>query len=317
MADPRRDTDEGLGSGVEAGAAVRPAAADARLAVTEEEPVVAGEAAVVADEGPVAIDEQPGVADGAPDVADGAPDVAEEEPDVAEGQPDMFEGLPTAPDGERGSAQGAGRLDAPELYFNRELSWLDFNERVLEEAEDRRTPLLERLRFVAIFGSNLDEFMMIRYAGLKEQVSAGVTRLTPDGMGPREQIVAITGRVHELVERHRALLQDDILRALAQRGVRLRAASELEGEQRAAVNTFFDRELYPLLTPLAVDGAHPFPRLPNLSFSLLLEVVDSDTGAPHGAVVQVPSVLPRFLRLPGEGHDYVLLEEVIAERVSE
>jgi len=317
VADPRRDTDEGVGSAVEPGAAVRPAVADARPAVAQEEPAADEEDAVVANGEPTVRDEQPGAADGGPAVVEEEPAAAEEDPVVADGQPAMFEGLPTALDRERGSAPGRGRLAAPELYFNRELSWLDFNERVLEEAEDQRTPLLERLRFVAIFGSNLDEFMMIRYAGLKEQVSAGVTRLTPDGMGPREQIVAITRRVHDLVERHRALLQDDILPALARAGVRLRAASELEGEQRAAVNSYFDRELYPLLTPLAVDGAHPFPRLPNLSFSLLLEVVDSDTGAPHGAVVQVPSVLPRFLRLPGEGHDYVLLEEVIAERVSE
>ena len=212
-------------------------------------------------------------------------------------------------------AASAPPLDAPELYFNRELSWLDFNQRVLDEAEDESTPLLERLRFMAIFGSNLDEFVMIRYAGLKEQVSAGVTRLTPDGMSPRDQIAAISRRLHGMVERHRAVLQGVILPALSRHGVRLRPFSELDGEQRAAVDAFFEAELYPVLTPLAVDGAHPFPRLPNLSFSLLLDLVDSDTGAERGAVVQVPSVSPRFLRLPGAGHDYVLLEDVIMARV--
>ena len=208
-------------------------------------------------------------------------------------------------------------LDAPELYFNRELSWLSFNERVLEEAEDASTPLLERLEFMAIFGSNLDEFIMIRYAGLKEQVSAGVTRLTPDGRNPREQIAAISERLHGMVARHRALLAEAILPALASHGVRLRQVAELNGEQRAAVDAFFEAELFPVLTPLAVDGAHPFPRLPNLSFSLLLDVVDRESGAARGAVVQVPSVLPRFLRLPGPGHAFVLLEDVIVARVGE
>ncbi|MEJ2292263.1 MAG: polyphosphate kinase 1 [Deinococcales bacterium] len=203
------------------------------------------------------------------------------------------------------------------MFFNRELSWLAFNERVLEEAEAAETPLLERLKFLAIFGSNLDEFIMIRYAGLKEQLAAGITRLTPDGMTPGEQVRAIAERLHGLVERHRLVLQGDVLPALARRGVRLRPVNELEGEALDAVHAFFDEELYPVLTPLAVDGSHPFPRLPNLSFSLLLDVVDADSGAARGAVVQVPSVLPRFLRLPGEGHDYVLLEDVILARVGE
>ncbi len=219
-----------------------------------------------------------------------------------------------APAAPAGSAAPVDLHD-PALYFNRELSWLAFNERVLEEAELEDTPLLERLRFLAIFGSNLDEFMMIRYAGLKEQVAAGVTRCTPDGRVPAEQLQAIAERVHALVARHRAVLGDAVLPALAQRGVRILSVAELSGDELAAVDAFFEQELYPVLTPLAVNGSHPFPRLPNLSFSLLLDVVDPDTGAAHGAVVQVPSVLPRFLRLPGEGHAYVLLEDIIEARV--
>lgn len=207
-------------------------------------------------------------------------------------------------------------LSDPALYFNRELSWLRFNERVLEEAEDADNPLLERLKFLAIFSSNLDEFIMIRYAGLKEQVAADITVRTPDGMSPREQLAAASARIHELVSRHRAVLAEQVLPALATHGVRLRRVAELRGAAAASVRTFFERELFPVLTPLAVDASHPFPRLPNLSFSLLLDVLDPLTGAVRWAVVQVPSVLPRFLRLPGAGQAYVILEDVIRSNVS-
>ena len=158
---------------------------------------------------------------------------------------------------------------------------------------------------------------MIRYAGLKEQLAAGVTRRTPDGMTPAEQVRAIAERLHGLVERHRRTLRDSVLPALAERGVRIRSVAELDDAERDAVHAFFDEELYPVLTPLAVDSSHPFPRLPNLSFSLLLDVADEVTGAVRGAVVQVPSVLPRFLRLPGAGHDFVMLEDIILARIGE
>ncbi len=223
---------------------------------------------------------------------------------------------------ERGPSAAVSReptfaLEEPALYFNRELSWLAFNERVLEEAECQDTPVLERLRFLAIFGSNLDEFIMIRYAGLKEQLAAGVTRRTPDGMTPAEQVRAIAERLHGLVARHRTTLCERVLPALAERGVRIRSIAELGDAALDAVHAFFDEELYPVLTPLAVDSSHPFPRLPNLSFSLLLDVVDEVSGVARGAVVQVPSVLPRFLRLPGSGYDFVLLEDIILDRVGE
>ena len=217
----------------------------------------------------------------------------------------------------QGTGPHAASLQEPALYFNRELSWLAFNERVLEEAECADTPVLERLKFLAIFGSNLDEFVMIRYAGLKEQLAAGVTRRTPDGMTPREQVRAIAERLHGLVARHRRTLHERVLPELAARGVRIRSVAELGRSELDAVHAFFDEELYPVLTPLAVDSSHPFPRLPNLSFSLLLDVVDEASGATRGAVVQVPSVLPRFLRLPGGGHEFVLLEDIILDRVGE
>jgi polyphosphate kinase len=207
-------------------------------------------------------------------------------------------------------------LSDPALYFNRELAWLAFNERVLDEAVDRSNPLLERLKFLAIVGSNLDEFMMIRYAGLKEQQAAGLERRSFDGMTVAEQLDAIRHRVYPMVLRHRQLLRDEVLPELAQHGVRIIPIPELSVGEREVVDRFFEHELFPVLTPLAVDAAHPFPRLPNLSFSLLLQVIDDRHGEERTAVVQVPAVLPRFVQLPGPGHRFVLLEDVIRARVA-
>jgi polyphosphate kinase len=205
----------------------------------------------------------------------------------------------------------------PAQYFNRELSWLAFNERVLDEARDPGVPPLERLKFLAIFGSNLDEFMMIRYAGLKEQQAAGVTRPSFDGLTAVEQLAAIAAVLHPLVAEHRRVLREEVLPELAKRGVVIRAADTLDAADRAEVDRFWSDELFPVLTPLAVDARHPFPRLPNLSFSLLLEVVDEDEGTTMTAIVQVPSVVPRFLRLPGDGYAFVMLEDVIRQRVAD
>ena len=203
------------------------------------------------------------------------------------------------------------------LYFNRELSWLAFNERVLEEARDASVPLLERLKFLAIFGSNLDEFMMIRYAGLKEQQAAGVSRPSFDGLTAVEQLAAVAAVVHPMVAEHRRVLRDEVLPALEAHGVVIRGVASLDPIERSAVDRFWADELFPVLTPLAVDAGHPFPRLPNLSFSLLLEVVDEDEGTSMTAIVQVPSVLPRFLRLPGATYAFLMLEDVIRERVAD
>ncbi|MDA0700289.1 MAG: polyphosphate kinase 1 [bacterium] len=208
-------------------------------------------------------------------------------------------------------------LADPSLYFNRELSWLAFNRRVLEEARDPSQPPLERLKFLAIFGSNLDEFMMIRYAGLKEQQAPGVNRAAFDGLTPAEQLAAVSAVLHPMVLEHRRVLRDEVLPGLAARGVVIRDVRGLDEVERAAVERFWTAELFPVLTPLAVDSGHPFPRLPNLSFSLLLEVVDEEDGAKMTAIVQVPSVLPRFLRLPGDGYDFVMLEDVIRQRVAQ
>ena len=207
-------------------------------------------------------------------------------------------------------------LREPQYYFNRELSWLEFNARVLEEAQDESNPLLERLKFLAIFSTNLDEFMMIRYAGLKEQDAAGIDKLSFDGMTPREQLVAISERLHPLVLEHRRVLGEVILPALEQRGVSLVPMGDLSEKDQHAVDAFFEGELFPVLTPLAVDSSHPFPRLPNLSFSLMLEVFDPENEQSKIAVVQVPNVLPRFLRLPGKSYRFVMLEDVIKSKVA-
>lgn len=210
---------------------------------------------------------------------------------------------------------GESNLRDPCYYFNRELSWLKFNERVLEEATDESNPLLERLKFLAIFSTNLDEFMMIRYAGLKEQVAAGVVSRTADGMTPAEQLKAVSDKLHPTVAEHRRVLGEEILPTLEKRGVRLFASHQLSQADLEVVEQYFELELFPVLTPLAVDSGHPFPRLPNLSFSLLLELYEPIGDQFKTAVVQVPSVLPRFLRLPGEGHRFVLSEDAIKAKV--
>lgn len=206
-------------------------------------------------------------------------------------------------------------LRDPQLYFNRELSWLKFNARVLEEAEDKHNPLLERLKFLAIFSTNLDEFMMIRYAGLKEQVDAGITKQTADGITPAEELEAIAAVLRPMVQRHRQVLGQEVLPALERQGLKLVGMAELAELEREAVEAFFLRELFPVLTPLAVDRGHPFPRLPNLTFALLIELLDPKQEEAKIAIVQVPLVLPRFFRLPGEGYRFVMLEEIIKARI--
>ena len=203
-----------------------------------------------------------------------------------------------------------------EYYFNRELSWLKFNERVLEEAEDETNPLLERLKFLAIFSSNLDEFMMIRYAGLKEQAAAGIDKLSPDGMTPEAQLRAIAKSLHSTVEKHRIILGKDILPKLAKDGVELVDVQDLNPKDAVALEEFFNEALFPVLTPLAVDSSHPFPRLPNLSFSLFLELLDPEANETKTAIVQVPTVLPRFFKLPGKGQRFVILENIIKSNMA-
>jgi polyphosphate kinase len=203
-------------------------------------------------------------------------------------------------------------MTAPALPFrNRELSWLDFNARVLEEALDPRVPLLERLKFLAIFSTNLDEFYMVRVAGLRRKVTAGVPAYAPDPLAPAEQMEAIRDRVAGLLERRREVLEGLLLPALASHGIRLLAMAETTGEERAALHAFFEAEVFPVLTPLAVDPGHPFPYISNLSLSLAVEVRDPETGKEHFARVKVPRSLPRWVALAGRPLHFVPLEAVI------
>jgi polyphosphate kinase len=201
--------------------------------------------------------------------------------------------------------------DGPVRFLNRELSWLQFDERVLALAEDRALPLLERAKFLAIFATNLDEFFQVRVAGLQEQVVAGVTGSGADGMDPAAQLAAIAEVVGDLTRRHAQAFVDDVAPALASRGVRLSNLGDLDTEDRAWLDAVFDTQVFPVLTPLAVDPAHPFPYISNLSMNLAVVVTDPDHGAPRFARVKIPSTLPRFVVLP-DGERYVPIEQVIA-----
>ena len=198
----------------------------------------------------------------------------------------------------------------PSLFLNRELSWLEFNARVLHEAFDDRVPLLERVKFCGIFSTNLDEFFMVRVAGLRRQVAAGVVQTPPDGLTPQEQLDAIASRVAELLELQRSCLETILLPALAAHGVTLVEMEDLSPTEAAQVEAFFQMEVFPVLTPLAVDPGHPFPYISNLSLSLAVEIRDPDDGTEHFARVKVPKSLPRWVST-GQPHRFVPLEQLI------
>ncbi len=212
------------------------------------------------------------------------------------------------------------KLDARARFFNRELSWLRFNERVLEEALKERQPPLERLKFLCIFGNNLDEFYMIRVAGLKQQLGASVLELSPDGMSPKEQLKRISDMSHQLVERKVRCMLDDVMPLLRTHGIFVHEYQSLPQETREIVDEYFRREVLPVLTPLAVDPGHPFPHLLNLGLNLgfLLEPRDGE-GEELFAVLQVPSVLPRLIPLRDMvgGYNYLLLENAICQHADD
>ncbi len=201
--------------------------------------------------------------------------------------------------------------DGPVRYLNRELSWLQFEERVLALAEDRDLPLLERAKFLAIFQANLDEFFQVRVAGLKEQVAADVTGGNPDGLTPAEQLVAINDLVSDQSLRHAQVFRDDLVQRLAEAGVRFSDWDSLDADDRSFLVELFEDRIYPVLTPLAVDPAHPFPYISNLSLNLAVVVRDPANGDARFARIKVPPVLPRFIVLP-DGERFVPLEQVIA-----
>ncbi|MBD2387972.1 polyphosphate kinase 1 [Cylindrospermum sp. FACHB-282] len=191
-------------------------------------------------------------------------------------------------------------LNDPQYYLNRELSWLEFNSRVLHEACDPRTPLLERLKFLAIFSSNLDEFFMVRVAGLKQQVEAKVSLLTPDGRTPQQQLDDIRSTLNPQITKQHQHFEQVLRPLLANHGIHILDYIDLNQKQRTYLDNYFEEQVFPVLTPLAVDPSHPFPYISSLSLNLAVVVKNPDTEEEFFARVKVPKVLPRFLPLPSE-----------------
>ncbi|MDQ6690892.1 MAG: polyphosphate kinase, partial [Gemmatimonadota bacterium] len=198
----------------------------------------------------------------------------------------------------------------PSLYINREMSWLAFNARVLHEAFDPRNPLLERVKFLSIFSTNLDEFYMVRVAGLRRQIAAGVQQVPADGLTPGQQLDAVTERVADLMEQQRKCLYEVLLPELAKHGIAIVGMSDLAETELARINQFFESQVFPVLTPLAVDPGHPFPYISNLSLSIAVQVHDPATGTTRLARIKVPKSLPRWVPFGKENH-FVPLEQVV------
>src|SRR5688572_854290 len=218
----------------------------------------------------------------------------------------------------RDEAPRAPNLDQPQLFLDRELSWLAFNARVLDQASDQHWPLLERVKFLAIFAANLDEFFMIRVAGLHDQREAEVSQPATSGSPASEQLTRIRVVVSELCDRASTLFARDLLPELEASSIRLKRYEALDEAQRKFAREYFKKQVFPVLTPLAVDPVHPFPFVSNLSLSLAVEAEDPVSGERRFARVKVPESLERLLAVPVLGHaegegsgalDFIPLEE--------
>src|SRR5205809_1274962 len=214
------------------------------------------------------------------------------------------------------------RLSAPENFINRELSWLEFNRRVLEEAQDPTQPLIELVKFLTIFSSNLDEFFEIRVAGIKQQIQSETSDVGPDGLSATETFNSIQRVVRELVATQYALWKNELVPELAKNGICVREIAELPAKRAAWAHRYFQQEVLPMLTPLAVDASHPFPHLLNRSHNLLVRAKMRRRGEPLHAIVQVPRVVPRLILMPrGKGADepweYIYLASLIKQHIGE
>jgi polyphosphate kinase len=210
----------------------------------------------------------------------------------------------------------------PRNFINRELSWLEFNRRVLEEAQDPTQPLIERVKFLTIFSSNLDEFFEIRVAGIKQQIESETSDVGPDGVSPTETFNNIRKVVSELVATQYALWNNELLPQLAKHGIRIRDVTKLNAKRAAWAARYFQEEVFPVLTPLAVDASHPFPQLLNKSHNLLVRAKTQRGGEPLHAIVQVPRVVPRLILMPrgkseDEPWDYIYLASLIKQHIGE
>ncbi|MFM8155762.1 MAG: RNA degradosome polyphosphate kinase, partial [Actinomycetes bacterium] len=200
-------------------------------------------------------------------------------------------------------------------FLDREISWLDFNQRVLELAEDNTLPPLERAKFLAIFASNLDEFFMVRVAGLKRRIATGIAVRAASGLTPREVLENIWVRAHALQREHAIVFHAEVLPALSAHGIELLRWAELADAERDATEPFFDRQVFPVLTPLAVDPSHPFPYISGLSLNLAVVVRNPITGTELFARVKVPPSLPRFVAVGPQR--FVPLEDIIAAHLND
>jgi polyphosphate kinase len=223
------------------------------------------------------------------------------------------------------SAAAPPDLNSPSLYINREISTLEFYGRVLAQASDKRHSLLERVRFLAIVGGMIDELFMVRVSDLQEELSEGLVTLSPDGMTPARQLAAIRKRVTDIFEEQRRVLRDQLLPDLADHGIRIVDLSDLSTSQRAGLRAYFEREVFPVLTPLAVDPGHPFPHISNLSVNLAVELA-GEGNETRFARVKIPDVIPRLLHLEGilgqhvEGkrskYTFVWLDQLVAANLA-
>src|SRR6516225_10197469 len=214
------------------------------------------------------------------------------------------------------------RYGDPKNFINRELSWLEFNRRVLEEAQDPSQPLMERVKFLTIFSSNLDEFFEIRVAGIKQQIESETSDIGPDGLSPTETFDRIQKTVRKLVAQQYALWKNELLPELAKNGIYVREIAEMSAKRTVWANRYFKQEVFPMLTPLAVDASHPFPHLLNRSHNLLVRAKTRRGGEPLHAIVQVPRVVPRLILMPrGTGADepweYIYLASLIKQHIGE
>jgi polyphosphate kinase len=202
-------------------------------------------------------------------------------------------------------------------FFDRELSWLDFNQRVLELAEDLSIPLLERVNYLSIFSSNLDEFYMVRVASLKRRVATGIAVQSASGLSPQDVLALISEKARELQTRHAKLYRDQIGPSLAEHGIKVVRINQVSASQREALKSYFDNQVFPVLTPLAVDPAHPFPYISGLSLNLAVMLKNPSNQVDHFARVKVPPLLPRFVAVESEENTYVPLENLMGEFINE
>jgi polyphosphate kinase len=226
----------------------------------------------------------------------------------------LIEAEDAVPDGDL-AGEPVPAPDLPEDRFsNRELSWLAYSERVLAQAEDEQQPVLERLKFLAIFASNLDEFYMVRIAGLKRRADMGLQVQSSDGLSPREVLAALAARTAQLVDRHARCFRDDVSPVLDEQGIHIRRWGALDDEEKSRLGRYFRNKIFPVLTPLAVDPAHPFPYISGLSLNLAVLVREADGGPQRFARVKVPNNVPRFVVVSQSAteSEFMPLEELIA-----